>query len=143
MQFPPQFSQEAQQALVQPYVRLAQDNMQLLTRFSASPEIVSLWMANAQKFFEQASRNAVSGRAEVDSRQLASQVQDNLAKVAQSDAFAELVRGLMVNYNRFLFELVQAGMNAFGQEQAHWMRQAQDAASAAVVPMPEARARRG
>lgn len=145
MQSPPQFPQfpmpvllspETLQTLMQPYMRLAQGNMQLLTRFSASPEMMMLWMANAQKFMEQATRGAADGRVEPDAGKLYEQVQGNVTKVAQSDAFAELLRGMMQNYAGFLQDLAQTGMTVAGQEQSRWMRQMQEA-SGSVLDFPK------
>lgn len=142
---PTLFPPETLQALMQPYLRLAQGNLQLMMRFSASPEMMTLWMSNAQKFMEQASSSAMDGRAEADARQLYEQVQGNVTRVAQSDAFAEMLRGMMDNYAGFLRDLAQTGMTVFGQEQSRWMRQMQEAATAgagSVLDFPKPAANR-
>ena len=133
-------NQDMLQPFLQPYVRLAQRNMQLLTEFSVSPEMVSLWMTNAQKMFEQSARSAMSGQAGGDPQKMTEQLQSNVAQVGQSKAFAELVQKLMQSYSQFLFELAQTGMTAFGQEQAKLMGQMQQAAGgAAASSAPEAK----
>jgi len=129
---------EVLQPFMQPYVRLAQRNVQLLTQFSASPEMISLWMVNAQKMFEQATRSAASGQTEGDSQKIVQQVQSNLSQVGQSKAFSELVQGLMQSHTQFLFDLAQTGMTAFGQEQGKLIEQMQQAASNVVsIPAQE------
>ena len=40
------------QTPMQPFIKLVQSNMALLTRFSLSPEVVSHAMANAQSLFQ-------------------------------------------------------------------------------------------
>lgn len=111
--------------LLQPFVRLTQSNLQAWSRFSASPEMVSLFMTNAQRLFWSAPADAAAmTKGEV--QKLAAQAHENVSRVAQSAAFAELLKGLTQNYMQFLFELGQAGMKTMGQEQVRLMHQLQE-----------------
>jgi maltose-binding protein MalE len=47
------------QAQAQPFVKLAQSNMDLLSRFSASPEVTKQASANASLLFQQASESTM------------------------------------------------------------------------------------
>jgi hypothetical protein len=53
----PMLSPETLQPFMQPYIRLTQRNMQLFTTFSVSPEMVQLWLQNAQKMVSHAATN--------------------------------------------------------------------------------------
>ncbi len=105
----------------QPFVKLAQANMDLLTRFSTSSEVASQVTANASQFFQQAS--------------------DSAMKLMQSGAFAQLMQGMLKNYTEFLTELSQSGMSMMSQGQAALTRQMQEATNE-VVDATDARARR-
>jgi uncharacterized membrane-anchored protein YhcB (DUF1043 family) len=109
------------QPAVQPFLKLAQANMELFTKFSMSPEVVSQAMADAQKLFQQFQGSAMN--------------------LSQSDAFAQLMQGLMKNYTEFATDLAQSGMALMSQAQAALMRQAQDATSN-VVDAAQERVRR-
>ena len=134
------------QPLTQPYVRLTQRNMQLLTSFSASPEMVSLWMKNGQKMFSQAVQGAASGKASHDPKKMAEQIQDNLSDVSQSKAFASLLQGLMQSHMQFLTDLAQTNMAVLGQVPTKMMQNLQQAAvsgpAAEALEEHPARARR-
>jgi hypothetical protein len=99
------------QPMLQPFFKLAQSNIALLTQFSFSPEVVS-----------QAFRTT----------------QDSTGRIAQSTAFAELAQGLMKNYTEFLMELGQGGMAMLSQGQAAFLRHAQEA-SGNVIDATQAR----
>lgn len=103
------------QAQTQPFVKLAQANMDLLTRFSTSPEVTAQASANASQLFQQASESAM--------------------KLMQSGAFAHLMQGMLKNYTEFLVELSQSGMALFNQGQAAMARQVQEAA--VMQPFPD------
>jgi hypothetical protein len=91
------------QAQLQPFVNLVQANMDLLTRFSTSPEITAQASANASQFFQQASESAM--------------------KLMQSGAFAQVMQGMLKNYTEFLMELSQSGMAVLSQGQSVMSRQ--------------------
>ena len=109
------------QSAMQPFTKLAQANMDLMTKFSLSPEVTSQAMNDAQKLFQQA--------------------QDSAAKLTQSNAFAGFMEGLMKNFNEFFTELTQSGTAMLSQGQAALMHQVQDA-TGSVVDATQAGARR-
>jgi hypothetical protein len=110
------------QVQAQPFVKLAQANMELLTRFYSSPEVTSQATANASQMFQQASESAM--------------------KLMQSGAFAHVVQGMLKNYTEFMTELGQSGMALMSQGQAALMNQAEEA-SQGVVDAADIRGRRG
>jgi hypothetical protein len=110
------------QSSTQPFVKLAQANMDLLARFSTSPELTSLATANAGQAFQQASESAM--------------------KLMQSGAFAQLMQGMLKNYTEFLTELSQGSIAMMSEVRAAMTRQVQDAANG-VIDIPDARNRRG
>jgi uncharacterized protein YjgD (DUF1641 family) len=100
------------QAQTQPFVKLAQANMDLFTRFSTSPEVTAQASANASQMFQQASESAM--------------------KLMQSGAFAHMMQGMLKNYTEFLTEVSQSGMAMLSQGQAAMTRQVQDATNGVV-----------
>ena len=110
------------QSAMQPFMKLAQANMELLTRFM-SPETFSHAIANAQKQFQQG------------------QGQGSATNLMQSNPFAELMQGLLGNYTEFMAEVSQSAMAVLGQSQALMVRGARDA-SDNVVDASEAASRR-
>ena len=111
----------AMQAQTQPFVKLAQANMDLLTRFSTSPEVTAQATASATSLFQQSAEAATN--------------------LMRSNAFAHLMQGMLKNYTEFLAELSQSGMAMMSQGQAALTRQVQEA-TANVVDATEVRARR-
>lgn len=109
------------QAQTQAFVKLAQANMDLLTRYSTSPEVTAQVNANASLMFQQASESA--------------------KRLMQSSAFAHTMQGLLKNYTEFLAELSHSGMVMLSQGQAAMARQMQDANSS-LVEAADARGRR-
>jgi len=109
------------QAQTHPFVKLAQANMDLLTRFSTSPDVTAQASANASQLFQQASESAM--------------------KLMQSGAFAHVMQGMLKNYTEFLTELSQSGMATLSQGQAAMTRQVKQATDA-VVDATDARGRR-
>ena len=105
------------QAQTQPFVKLAQANMDLLARFSTSPQAT----ANASQLFQQASESAM--------------------KLMQSGAFAHMMQGMLKNYTEFLAELSQSGMAMLSQGQAAMNRQVHEATNN-VIDATDARGRR-
>jgi hypothetical protein len=100
------------QAQTQPFVKLAQANMELLTRFSVSPEVAAQAGANASQLFQQASESAI--------------------KLMQASAFVHVMQGMLKNYTEFLADLGQSGMALVSQGQATMTRQVQQATEDAV-----------
>ena len=78
------------QPALQPFIKLAQSNMELLTNFSQSPEVAAQAASNVQNLFQQA--------------------QASSSKVLQSSAFAQLMQGMLKNYTEFMAEITQGGM---------------------------------
>ena len=109
------------QSALQPLTKLTQANMDLITKFSASPEATSQAINDAQKLFQQAQESAM--------------------KLAQSQAFAGLMQGFMKNYAEFLTEMSQGATTLFNQGQAAFMQQANEATSN-VVEATQSGARR-
>jgi hypothetical protein len=109
------------QAQTQPFVKLAQANMDLITRFSTSPEVTAQASANASLLFQQASESAM--------------------KLMHSGAFAHMMQGMLKNYTEFLTDLSQSGMAMLSQGQAAMTRQVQEASSN-VIDASVARSRR-
>jgi hypothetical protein len=100
------------QAQTQPFVKLAQANMELLTRFSVSPEVAAQAGANASQLFQQASQSAI--------------------QLMQTSAFLHVMQGMLKNYTEFLTELGHSSMAMVSQGQAAMTRQVQQAAEGAV-----------
>jgi hypothetical protein len=113
--------QDVIHAQMQPFYKLAQANMDLLTRFSTSPEVTAQATANASQLFQQATESAM--------------------KLMQSGAFAHVMQGMLKNYTEFLAELSQSGMALMSQGQAALVRQAQEATDG-VIDATTVRARR-
>lgn len=109
------------QAQTQPFVKLAQANMDLLTRYSTSPEVTAQASAFASQLFQQASESAM--------------------KLLQSGAFAHMMEGMLKNYSDFLTEISHSGMAMLNQGQASMTRQMQDATNG-VIDATEVRGRR-
>ena len=95
----------------QPFIKLTQANMALLTRFSVSPEVTAQATANAGQLFQQACESAM--------------------KLSQSGAFSQLMQGMLRNYTEFVAECGQSGMAWMLQGPAALTRQMQDVANAA------------
>ena len=102
----------AVQSAMQPLQKLAQSNMDLLTKFSGSPEVTSQAMSDVQKLFQQ--------------------TQESAMKLAQSHAFAEMIQGFIKNYTEFMTDLSQNVMTIASQGQAAFMNQATEATSGAI-----------
>ena len=107
-----------QDNMMQPFIKLAQANMELLTEFSLWPETASV---SPQAFVQQAQHAAMS--------------------LLQPSAFAQLAQGMMKNYTEFLAECGQTAMATFSQGQAAMISRAQEV-TAEGVDAAEARGRR-
>jgi hypothetical protein len=110
------------QAQIQPFVKLAQANMELLARFWTSQEVQSQATANASVLFQQASESAM--------------------KLMQSSASAQLVQGMLQNYTDFLGETYQSWMAMISQGQTALLQQAEEV-TGNVIDVTTARGRRG
>jgi hypothetical protein len=84
--------------LLQPVVDLTKANIEHFSRFATSPEVTEVAKDSVTKHFEH--------------------VQDNMAKIAGSDAFATYLRTTIDNYVRFANEYTKNvyGIVAQGQE---------------------------
>jgi len=111
------------QAAFQPYVKLVQSNMELLKKYSISPEAMAKAMANAQSLL------TPGQGAPVDS--------------AQSQAFAELAQGMIKNYTEFMAEVAKSGVELMAQGQAAFIQQTQQAADQVANAADGAEPRRG
>ena len=110
------------QPFMAPFSKLAQSNLELLTKYSLSPEVMSQAMSQTQRMFTQASSGAP------------------LQLPLPSNALGELMMGLMKNYMEFLMELGQ-GSAALMQQGPATLAQAtqqamRKAAAPVVPPMP-------
>ena len=102
------------QPAMQPFLKLAQSNMELLTNFSLWPESVSQAAVSPQAFMQQAQHAAMS--------------------LLQPSAFAQLAQGLMKNYTEFLAEWGQTAMATFAQGQSAMISRAQEAQPKGSMP---------
>jgi hypothetical protein len=87
------------QPAMQPFVKLVQSNMALLTKFSVSPEAISQALANAQSVAK--GEQPASG-----------------SDLLQSNEFAQVMQEMIKNYTEFMTELGQSGMAMLAQGQA-------------------------
>ena len=106
---------------IQPFVKLAQANMELWSKFSLSPEVMSEATRNIKTFMEQS--------------------QSSAAGLAQSQAFTALIQGMVNNYTDFVSELSQTMYSMMSQGQAALLQQTQEATSN-VINAADAQARR-
>jgi hypothetical protein len=94
---------------LQPWLKLAQSNMELFARFASSPEVASEATRAMQGIVEQSWVSA--------------------AALGQSRAVAELTQGLIRNYTEFVTELGQSAYALMGQAQVTLLQHTQEAAS--------------
>ena len=109
------------QTPTQPFVKLAQANMDLLARFSTSPEVTSQTTENAGHLLQQASESTM--------------------RLMQSGAFAHLMQGMLKNYTEFLIELNRTSLALISEGQAAMTRQVQEATNG-FTEATDARAQR-
>ena len=95
------------QPMLQPWLKLAQSNLALLNKFSFAPEVVSQAMAQGQNLLHQ--------------------MFEGSNRLSHSNAYAELMQGMLRNYGEFLMELGQGSVAALSAGQADWLKQAQQA----------------
>jgi hypothetical protein len=107
---------------LQPFIKLAQNNMELVKSFSQLPEVnPSVAGSNGQNPFLQGQTSAAS--------------------LLQSNAFLNLMQGAVKNYTEFVVALGQNSIAAVGQTQASLVREGK-AVAENVVDATEARRRR-
>ena len=109
------------QIQTQPFIKLAQANMDLFTRFSTSPEVTGQAMDGAANLFQQAT--------------------DTATKLLQSGAFSQMMQGLYKNYTEFWADLSRSGMDMMNSGQAALMQQAQEVTQG-VAEVTDARGHR-
>ena len=109
------------QLSIQPFIKLAQANMELLARFSTSPEVTSQSAEIAKTLIQQSQQAAT--------------------RLMQSTAFMQLTQGMLENYTEFVTEWSQSSLTALARAPSAMMASAQEAAN--LVDVPEARGRRG
>lgn len=101
------------QTAMQPYVKLVQSNMELLAKFSTSPEVAGQTAATAQSLLQRG--------------------QEATANLMQSNAFAQLAQGMLQNYVEFLTEVGQSSAALLTQGQAAMTEQVRAATEKAVA----------
>lgn len=108
---------DVMQPFMAPFTKLAQSNLELLTKFSLSPEMVSQAMTQAQRMFSQ---------------------QPSASPMAvPPNALADLMMGLMKNYMEFLMELGQGSATLMQQAPATLAKATQQATrQAATMAVP-------
>ena len=109
------------QSQAQPFLKLVQANMDLLTQFSTSPAMTSQATANASPLFQPGSASVLN--------------------LIHPGAFAQLMQGMLKNYTEFLMEVGQSTMAMMSQGQAELLRQTQEATEG-VIDAPDTRGRR-
>jgi uncharacterized membrane-anchored protein YhcB (DUF1043 family) len=100
------------QTQTQPFTRLAEANMELVTRFSTSPEVMSQASSITSQIFQLTTESAM--------------------KLMQSGAFASMLQGMQKNYTDFLAGLSQSGMAMISEGQANMSKQMQEAADSVI-----------
>jgi len=110
-----------QTEMIQPFVKLAQSNMELWSKFSLSPDVMSEATRNMKNLWEQS--------------------RTSTASLAGSQAFTALMQGMVKNYTDFVSELTQSTYAAMSQGQATFLQQTQEATTN-VIDAADARTRR-
>lgn len=105
----------------QPFVKLARANMDLFTRFSSSPEVITQATVHASQLFLLASESAM--------------------RLLQSGSFANMWQGMVKNYFGFISDLGQSSMGMLDQGRDVITDHAQEATDA-DIEAPETRSRR-
>jgi hypothetical protein len=80
----------ALQTGAQPYMRLAQANLALMTDFWLSPEVLAGTYLNTQRLYSPSAPSAPG---------------------TSTDVFSRVTKGLLENYSRFFSDLLQASMS--------------------------------
>ncbi|MGM9489894.1 hypothetical protein [Ideonella sp. YS5] len=92
---------------MQPFAKLAQENMAALTTFATSPEVVAQG-TNAMAQMLQRSTQAASS-------------------LSDSNAYARLMQALMKNYTEFFTEVGQSALQMMSEGQSALVRRTQEA----------------
>ena len=98
---------------LQPFMKLAQANMELMSKYAWSPEVTSEVVRSMQSMSEQS--------------------QASFAKLTQSQGFVGLMQGLMKNYTEFLTDFGQTAYAMMSQGQAALIQQAEDAGTNVIA----------
>lgn len=106
----------AMQTAMQPLIKLTQANMELLTRFSMSPQVLSKPATTTQNLVQQGQQAAID--------------------LVQSNAFARLTQGILKNYTEFVMEMGRGGMAALAQGQSDLVHQTHEATAEAAESAP-------
>jgi hypothetical protein len=114
-------SNVVQTEAIQPFVKLAQSNLELWSEFTQSPEVLAEATRNMKNFWEQAQTSSTS--------------------LTQSQAFGALMQGMVKNYTDFVSELSRTAYAMMSQSQATFLQQTQEATDN-VIEVTEARGRR-
>jgi hypothetical protein len=85
-----------------PFARLLQKNMDLVTRFMASPEVASESTADKSQTFREAA--------------------GSMTALMRTSAFTEMMRGMLGNHTAFMNELSRRGVSALGEVQEALVR---------------------
>lgn len=109
---------DAFESLLSPYTKLMRANMDLMAKFSTSPEVMSQTLGTAQK--------------------LADQSRDSATNLLASNAFGEFLMGLVKNWMEFLTDLGQSAMSFADQSQEMILKKSQTLAGDAARAMTEA-----
>ncbi len=109
------------ETMMQPFMKLAQSNTELLTRFATSPEVTT----QATKFAES----------------LMQQMQEMATQLSHSSAFCTLAQGMMSNYMEFWRDLSESMTAGLTHGQSALMQQTEVAANRAI-DMTQATVRR-
>lgn len=94
---------DAFETLLSPYTKLVRANMDLMAKFSTSPEVMSQTRGTAQK--------------------LADQGHDLTMNLFASNAFSEFLLGLVTNWMEFLTDLGQSALTFMDQSHELMLKQ--------------------
>lgn len=109
------------QTTPQPFIKLAQSNMDLLTKFTQSPEVASQSVESVSSLLRQA--------------------QESATNLIQSQAFSQMMQGLLKNYTEFMTEMTQSWMSTLAQNQEAMVNHTQEL-SENVIEASDVRGRR-
>ena len=108
---------EAFETLLSPYAKLMRANMELIAKFSTSPEVLSRTLGTAPKL-------ADSGR-------------DAAMNLFASNAFNDFLLGLVKNWMEFLTDLGQSALSLMDQGQEAFLKRGPAMTSDAARAMTE------
>lgn len=108
---------DAFETLLSPYTKLARANMDLMAKFSTSPEVMSQTLGAAQKF-STGSADAATG-------------------LLATNAFSEFLMGLIKNWMEFWTDLGQSALAFADQSQEAFLKKAPAMAGDAARAMTE------